>query len=101
MHSNRQSAALAAGADFEPLSDRRSVIENPACRSEEFNAFDSRPRAPVSALEEYDAEFTFEIAQAATEGRLPDVERFRRLSQAPMLRGRNCPSKIPMFDRHG
>lgn len=58
---------------------------------EEFQTLDRWSRASVGALEQRAVDLMFEIAQAATQRRLLDPERFCRLVEASMLRRGNRP----------
>src|SRR5258708_701724 len=95
-----QPTALASGASLQAGGDRFCFLDDAPRGVEEFLAFYGRPGATVGALEERGLQLIFEIAQAPTERRLPNVERLSRLSQTSVLGSSNRPSQISKLDSH-
>jgi hypothetical protein len=91
---------LALAAASQCPKGRISFVDNPARDREKLHASDGGAGPAVCAFKQYCAEKVLDVAKPSAERRLTDIQRFRRLSQATVLRHDERPSHIQQIDGH-
>jgi hypothetical protein len=89
LDADRKPTVLASTPAFQVPKRHLGFFENPASLLDKLKSGDGGPGAAIGPLEENGSQPILEFSKTPTQSRLADIDGFRCLSQAPVLRRNN------------